>query len=82
VNVVLALLVIILMVQVAGLKSALGKQEERLSEKVLDLKNYARVTVSVYAEPGKRPQRVIAAHDVVDGKIKLGKMIISPLDEE
>lgn len=81
-NAILAVLVIVLMVQVAGLKSALRKQESALSERVTDLKNYARVTVGVYAEPGKRPQRVIAVHDVVDGKIKLGKMTISPLEEE
>lgn len=82
VNAILAVLVIVLMVQVAGLKSALRKQESALSERITDLKNYARVTVGVYAEPGKRPQRVIAVHDVVDGKIKLGKMTISPLEEE
>ncbi len=81
-NAILAVLVIVLMVQVAGLKSALRKQENALSERITDLKNYARVTVGVYAEPGKRPQRVIAVHDVVDGKIKLGKMTIAPLEEE
>ena len=76
---VLAVLVVILLVQTLSLKAAVGRQEAMLK----DLKNLARITVSVYQEPGKRPQRVIAVHDLdTDGKLKPVKMTIVPLEEE
>jgi hypothetical protein len=78
-TVVLAVLVIVLLVQVAGLKEEIRRQEALVRE----IKNLSRVTVSVYQEPGKRAQQVIAGHDVdADGKVKIGKMIIQPLPEE
>jgi uncharacterized membrane protein YhiD involved in acid resistance len=76
---VLLVLVVILLIQMVNLKAAVGRQEAVLKE----VKNLARITVSVYQEPGKRPQRVIAVHDLdADGKMKLSKMTILPLEEE
>lgn len=77
--VVLAILAVIQLVQIAGLKAALARQDAALRE----LKSLARVTVSVYQEPGKRPQQVIASHALDDkGDIKPGRMVIRPLPEE
>jgi hypothetical protein len=78
-TVALIALVGILLVQTRSLKTAVSQQEAMLK----DLKNLARITVSVYHEPGKRPQKVIAVHDLdEDGKLKVVKMTIVPLEEE
>jgi hypothetical protein len=76
---VLLVLVAILLAQTLSLKAAVSRQEAVLK----DLKKLARISVSVYQEPGKRPQQVIAGHDVdAEGKVRIDKMIIRPLPEE
>ncbi len=87
-GVVLVALVLILIVQTLSLKAAVNRQGAQLRdlkglEAVLkDVKNLARVTVSVYQEPGKRPQKVIAVHELgEDGVLKLSKLSILPLEE-
>ena len=76
---VLAVLVVVLLVQVLGLKESIRQQNALIRE----IRNLSRVTVSVYQEPGKRAQQVIAGHDLdSDGNVKVGRMIIRPLPEE
>lgn len=87
-GVVLLVLVLILLVQTLSLKAAVNRQGAQLRELkgmeaiLKDVKNLARVTVSVYQEPGKRPQKVIAVHELgEDGVLKLSKLSILPLEE-
>jgi hypothetical protein len=79
-------LLVVVLGQIRGLSAAVGRQDDALKNQqaaLKELRNLARVTVSVYQEPGKRPQQVIAGHDVdAEGKVKIGKMIIQPLPEE
>jgi hypothetical protein len=83
---VLAALVVVLMIQMAGVTALLRQQEAVLRQQeaaIRDLRRVAQFTVSVYQEPGKRPQLVTAAHDVdADGKAKLLRMTIKPLEDE
>jgi hypothetical protein len=89
---VLIVLVLVLLIQVISLSAAVGRQEAAIRDlksqgaaletALREVKNLARVTVSVYQEPGKRPQKVIAVHDVgEDGKLEIKKLTILPLEE-
>ncbi|MBN2448911.1 MAG: hypothetical protein JXR77_00895 [Lentisphaeria bacterium] len=78
------LVTLILMLQVLSLGRAVKAQERQikaLAGALVDIRNYARLHVTTYAETGKRPQQVVSVVEITDGKPKIVMSTIRPLEE-